>query len=758
MAHHRKGVWSTISGLSRRTLAGALCTALTLSVPAVASAAGPPSEAGKHRPRLGLVLSGGGARGAAHAGILKVLDELRIPVDVVTGTSMGALVGGLFATGKTPAEIEQILYDMDWGAAFKDTPPRNRLNYRRKTDEDGFLIKATIGVHDGRITIPKGAVQGQTITHLIRTLTLPAACARDFDDLPTPFRAVAADIVTGEEVVLGSGDLALAMRASMSLPGILVPVEWHGRTLVDGGITDNLPVDVARSMGVDRIIAVDISTPLFTKDELKSALDILNQVSTMLTRSTTEAQIATLTDEDVLIVPDLGDITSGDFDRAVDAVAAGEKAARAAVGKLRRFSVSPQEYARWKRLRARKVGCGRQPVVDEIEVDNTTRIADRAIMEHVHVKPGEPLDPNRLAEDLQDIYGLGMFDVTDYSLSEKDGHTVLKIKTRERSWGPGYLRFGLGLESNVGRVARFNLGVRYTRTLLNSLAGEYRVDLRVGSHPLVRFEWFQPLERGLKWFFSPAAQVDQNTFSVVSDGMELFTYRAREAFVTADAGRLLGQWGEVRLGLYSGTARGDLLVGIPILPHLKASLGGARGQFNVDTLDRLAFPRRGYQFSAVLDQALTGLGSDADYVVGTLRARGVWTRGRHTLVGTAMAGDTTLESATDGPISRFSLGGFLRLSGYFPDEFLGARAFFGSLNLRRQLNQASGIVSMPVYIGVSLETGNAVGIDQPLSGSLLHTAGSLYLGVDSFLGPIYVAAGWGEGGRNQFYFFLGQTF
>jgi len=729
---------------------------LALASPVALAAEGAPE--GRDRVRLGLVLSGGGARGAAHAGILKVLDELRIPVDVVAGTSMGALVGGLFSTGRTPAEIEQILYDMDWGAAFKDTPPRNRLNYRRKTDEDGFLIKASIGVRDGKITIPKGAVQGQTITHLIRTLTLPAACTRNFDDLPTPFRAVAADIVTGEKVVLGSGDLALAMRASMSLPGIFVPVEWHGRTLVDGGIADNLPVDVARSMGVDRIIAVDISTPLFTKDEIHSALDILNQVSTMLTRSTTEAQIATLTGEDVLIVPDLGDITSGDFDRAVDAVAAGEKAARAAAAALRRFSVSPEEYARWKQQRTRRSGCGSQPVVDEIQVDNETRIADRAIMEHIHLKAGDTLDPTRLASDLQDIYGLGVFDITDYSLSEVDGHTVLRIKTRERSWGPGYLRLGLGLESNVGRVAKFNLGVRYTRTLINSLAGEYRVDLRVGSHPLVRFEWFQPLERGLKWFFSPAVQLDQNTFSVVADGMELFTYRAREAFVTADAGRLLGQWGEVRFGIYSGSARGDLLVGIPILPHMKASLGGARGQFNVDTLDRLAFPRRGYQFSTVIDQALTGLGSDADYLVATLRARGVWTWGKTTFVGTAMAGDTTLESATEGPISRFSLGGFLRLSGYFPDEFLGARAAFGSLNVRRQLNQASGIVSMPVYIGASLEMGNAVGIDQPLSGNLLHTAGSVYLGVDSILGPIYLAAGWGEGGRNQFYFFLGQTF
>ncbi len=732
-----------------------ILTLALLWAPAPASGAG---AEGQERPRLGLVLSGGGARGAAHVGILEVLEELRIPVDVVTGTSMGALVGGLFASGKSPEEIREILETMDWPGAFKDTPPRNRLSFRRKTDEDGFLIKASIGVRKGKITIPKGAVQGTSILHLLRALTLPAACVRDFDRLPTPFRAVAADIVTGRAVVLGSGDLALALRASMSIPGVFVPVEWNGRMLVDGGISDNLPVDVARSMGVDHVIAVDISTPLFTEEELRSALDILNQVSTMLTRQTTEAQIATLGEGDVLIVPDLGDITSGDFDRATDAMAAGVRAARAAVEQLRRFSVSPEAYERWKRERRRRVGCGPQPVVDEIEVDNETRIADRAIAEHLHQRTGEPLDPSLLARDLEDIYGFGVFDVADYELHEREGRTILRIRTRERSWGPGYLRLGLGLESNVGRDAKFNLGVRYTKTLLNRLAGEYRFDLRVGSHALARFEFYQPLESSLHWFVAPSVQVDQKNFSVVMEGMELFKYRARNAIASLELGRSLGQWGELRLGAYTGTSRGDLLVGLPLLPTVRANVGGLQAQFNVDTLDRLAFPRSGFKAKALTLQSLEALGADRDYLVTEFIGRAVGTLGRTTCLVTGMVGDTTLDSAEGGAISRFSLGGFLRLSGYFQDEFLGGRAYFGSLNVYHRLNQTTSLTSMPIYVGASLEAGNAVGLGAPLSAAELHTAGSLYLGVDSYLGPIYLAVGWGEGGRTQFYFFLGQTF
>ncbi len=712
----------------------------------------------RRRPRIGLVLSGGGARGTAHAGVLEVLEELRVPVDVVTGTSMGALVGGLYASGKTPDEILQILYDMDWTAAFKDKPPRNRLNFRRKSDENGYYVKAAVHVRKGKIVIPKGAVQGQTITHLLRTMTLPAACVRNFDELPTPFRAVAADIVSGQKVVLSTGDLALAMRASMSLPGIFEPIRIGKHLLVDGGIADNLPVDVARQMGVDVIIAVDISTPLSPEEELTSALSILDQVSTLLTRRTTEAQIKTLRPGDVLIVPDLQGITAAGFDKTREAVLGGEEAARKAADALRRYSLPQEEYERWRQQRRRRIGCGAGPVVDEIKLVNDSLLADRAVAEHIHAQAGQPLDSRRLAVDLQDIYGLGVFDLADYNLGQEDGKTVLTIRTHESATGLGTLRFALGLESDVGRQSTFHLRVRYTRLLVNHLGGEYRLDMNVGSHPKLGFEFYQPLDGGMKWFVSPFVLAEQQYFNVISDGRELFTYRAKEIAAGMDVGRLLGNWGELRLGAYSGKSWGDLLVGLPILPHVKANVGAARFQFNVDTIDRLVFPGKGFQIQTEIFQALTALGAEEDFLTDFLKARAVATFGRLTVEATTLLGDTTLNDPRNATVSRYSLGGFLRLSGYLPDEFLGGRMLFASLNVRRRMNNVSGLLSMPVYLGASLETGNAVALSAPLTMVGLHTAGSLYMGVDSFLGPLYLAVGWGEGGRNQYYFFLGQTF
>ncbi len=710
------------------------------------------------RPRIGLVLSGGGARGIAHAGVLQVLEELRVPIDVVAGTSMGALVGGVFATGHTPEEIRKILLSIDWAAAFKDRPPRNRLSYRRKTDEDGYLVKTSVGFRDGKLTLPKGAVVGGTITHLIRSYTIQGACVESFDDLPTPYRAVAADIVTGQKVVLSHGDLALAMRSSMSLPGILEPIRIGKHLLVDGGIVDNLPVDVAREMGVDVVIAVDISTPLAPEKALTSPLEILNQVSTMQTRATTEAQIATLTDRDVLIVPDLEGISSADFENAPEAIRRGELAARALAAKLRRYSLSPEEYARWKQERWARTACPAHPRIDRINVENDTRLHTRVITGQLHVKPGERLDPDVLASDLQNIYGMGVFDRVDYELKEKDGETVLDVRVKERSWGPGYLRFGLGLQSNVGRSSGFDLGVRYTRTLLNSFGGEYRLDLRVGSHPLAGFEFYQPLDPSMRWFVSPGITYSQDTFSVVIDGEEYFKYRSRQTVGRVDFGRLFGNWGEIRAGLFAGRARGDLLIGVPILPHVTNDSGGLHAQFNVDTLDSLAFPAHGLRLNTLFLQNIEGLGADESYTQTVFRAHGAMSAGPWTFEMVGLGGDSSVPHRADAPVAGFSLGGFLRLSGYLPDEFIGGRLAFGSLGLRRRLNKVGGIVSMPVYLGVTLETGNAVPLGSTLAWEELRTAGSLYLGVDTFLGPLYVAAGWGEGGRSQYYFYLGQVF
>ena len=348
----------------------AALTMLASSGPGTAAQAAPVAVPAK-APRIGLALSGGGARGIAHVGVLKVLDELRIPISCMTGTSMGAIVGATFAAGTPPAEMEKIVLAADWNSIFRDKPPRDEIAVRRKIDDYKTLWAPEFGVKDGGLALPKGVIAGVSIESFFRAMTSPALGITDFNKLPIPFRAMATDIETGESVVLGHGSVAQAMRASMSVPGAMAPVEIDGRLLVDGGIADNLPIDEARKLCADVVIAVNISTPPLKRDQITSALTVVGQLINFLGKQTVDEQLKRLGAQDVLIAPDLGDISSVTFERSADAIRIGEQATRAMADSLKRYSLPPEQYAA---LRATQVA-GRQALgtVDEIRVEGLER-------------------------------------------------------------------------------------------------------------------------------------------------------------------------------------------------------------------------------------------------------------------------------------------------------------------------------------------------------------------------------------------------
>jgi NTE family protein len=314
---------------------------LVLCLPATSHA----QVATDDRPRIGLALSGGGARGASHVGLLKVLERERIPIDYIAGTSMGSIVGGMYASGMSTEEIEAQLTAVDWDDVFKDKIDRKNRSFRRKTDDRLWLIGGKVGFKHGDVQLPAGLIQGQKINQLLIQLTLPVADIDDFDDLAIPYRAIAADIQTGETVVLDSGSLPKAIRASMSIPAIMTPVPWGDRKLVDGGIASNLPIEVVREMGADIVIAVDISTPLSEEDASTSLLSVTGQLTGFLTRRNVEAEIATLTEQDILLVPDLGDIATGDFERIAEAIPTGVASAEEHLAELRRYSINKAAFA-----------------------------------------------------------------------------------------------------------------------------------------------------------------------------------------------------------------------------------------------------------------------------------------------------------------------------------------------------------------------------------------------------------------------------
>jgi NTE family protein len=379
------------------------------------------------RPRICLVLSGGGARGMAHIGVLKVLEDLQIPIDCIAGTSMGAIVGGLYASGMTAKQIDTTMRSLDWQEAFRDAPPRRDLAFRRKQDDRNFLVRLPLGLKHGKLLLPKGLIQGQKLQETLRQLTLPFSNTTNFDLLPTPFRAVATDLETGNAVLMEKGDLAIAMRASMSAPGVFAPVELDGRLLVDGGLAENLPINVARAMHADVLIVSDVSFPLQGRTALDSALSISNQMLAILVRKDSDRQRATLGPQDILIEPNLGSATATDFSVPTNVIAGGAAAARDAVAKLSAYSVGDSAYREYLAHRAaREPGL---PAIQFVRVDEDSKRYEETIMAEMQPLVGKPLDLNEVGRRITELYGLGNFETLDYTLVEQPAHPAGRSDT-----------------------------------------------------------------------------------------------------------------------------------------------------------------------------------------------------------------------------------------------------------------------------------------------------------------------------------------
>ncbi len=729
------------------SVARLLCAALVVLSWTFLAAAEPRAAP---RPKVGLALSGGGARGAAHIGVLKVLEEHRVPVDCIAGTSMGALVGGLYASGLTAAELERIITEVDWAEAFADKIPRADRSFRRKRDDDLYLVKNKPGLRGGRLLFPPGLIDGQRIDLLLKRHSLPVVTVRDFDRLGIPYRAVAADVTTGEAVVLGHGDLALAMRSSMAIPAVFAPREIDGRLLVDGGITENLPIDVVRRMGADVVIAVDIGTPPTGREGLRSLPAITMQLTTLLSEQNRERQVASLGRDDIFIRPDLGTITTASFDRAAETIPIGTGAARAVAARLDRLSLSEEDYRAHRE--ARRHGTA-SLTVDEVRVVNHSRLADDAIAARLGPLAGGPLDVDRLETALDQVFGLELFESVYYDVTRESDRDVLTVTARERSWGPDYLQAGIAaFEDYEG--PDFNVALAYSRTAVNRRNGEWRTGVQVGRDPGVFTEFHQPVDRALRAFLQARASAGAqavNTFDAT--GHKTSELEVRRVGVEAAAGRELGTWGELRAGVVRESGHIATRVGEPIAPDHDFDTGDAFLQFHVDRLDDVDFPRSGGGLRARLTGGLRALGSDTGYEQALLEASCARTRGRWTALVGGMLGVTLDDDAPTQ--SLFSLGGFARLSGMEHDELAGQQAALARVTVYRRL---SALPVLPLYGGLTAEYGNvfATRSDIRLDGGL--ASGGAFLGFGTPVGPLFLAYALAEAGRSNYYLTLGETF
>ncbi|HEV2268822.1 MAG TPA: patatin-like phospholipase family protein [Steroidobacteraceae bacterium] len=725
--------------------------------PAAASAAAPP-----HRLRIGLVLSGGGARGMAHVGVLKVLEKLHVPIDAIAGTSMGAVVGGLYASGLSPEQIEATLRSINWQEAFRDRPPREDLTLRRKQEDENFLVKFPFGIKGGRPVLPMGLIEGQSLTEVLRRLTLPVARITSFDDLPTPFRAVATDLETGQEVVIGSGDLTSAMRASLSAPGVFAPVERGGRMLIDGGVADNMPVDVARAMGVDVLIVVDVGFPLLPRNKLTSVAAISNQMLAILMRRKSQQELAHLGPHDILIRPALCDTSSFDFGDVHRLLGAGAAAAWQVRDRLGALAVSPERYQSYEQRReAPRLP---PPRIDFVKVQTGAATDSQSVEELFHDMIGKKLNPDVVGRRITTLYGQGGLDTLDYRVVPQGDEYGLLIDARGNSIGPNYVRFGLSLQDDFQGDSTYDAAMRYVMSEITPTGGEWVTDGQIGQTSLLSTEVFLPFSHFSGWFVMPHTSIEARNLPFLIGQSERAQYRVDTFDYGVDFGKQFSNWGEIRTGVYREEDRSRLTIGdpedteLPFPPHQQFGSRSYFTRLTYDTLDDINFPHFGEQATLQWtgERYVAGGQPHLNQVTFDLLAAHTW-RDRNT-VSLSMSGGSDLERPTN-LLMEFPLGGFLDLSGLKRYSLWGPHYGIGRLLFYRQVDRGGpGYFDVPIYLGLSLEAGNTWQNMSDAKFTSLHKDASVFLGFDTLVGPVYVGSGFDDHGDQSFYLFLGRTF
>jgi NTE family protein len=712
------------------------------------------------RPRVALVLSGGGARGLAHVGVLQVLEEMKVPVDCVVGTSMGALVGGTYAAGVRPAKMREALGKTDIESLFDDPPLRSEIPQRLKREDYKPLFDFTLGYNNGEVQLPVGTAAGYKFELFLKQLVGAGASIAgiDFDQLPTPYRAIATDLENGHMRVFGSGDLPKVMRASMSLPAIVAPTMIDGSLYVDGGLVRNLPVDIGRQLCGDVIIAVNLGTPLLKRHQLRSVLDIASQSIHLMAEQNVQRSLGELTDDDILIEPDLDGISSADFLDKDKIIERGVDAANLRASALSRLAVAPEAYDEW--LAERKQREMPPVEITRIKVVVTEGFNASAVEHDLKVKPGKEFSSETIDEDVSRMFGRADFSYLSYSVyPEEDGATAI-IDAETKPWGPGYLRIGLGALSDFSGPTQLNLAASYRRTWANSLGAEWRVDAQIGYDSLLAAEFLQPLQLRDGLFIAPYAEWRRRFVQFYSEDLRLGQYRELTETAGIDAG-LTGAFGEARLGPYVAQVRTIPDFGIisPFVNRDEFTLSGLRLQGVADHLDRPRFARSGWFASGEVRSSFQSQdeAQNGSKVHAVASWRGVTSFGRNTFAALLEAGETPDDHLAVYDV--FQLGGPLRLSGLFLDQLTGTRYNLATLTYYRQYSSLPARLGRGVYLGASMEAGR-------INDSLMQNSwdwkwtysNSVFWAADTVLGAVYLGLGYSSLGQGSAYLMIGPRF
>jgi NTE family protein len=703
----------------------------------------------RHRPTIGVALEGGGAMGLAHIGVLKWFEEHHIPVDYVAGTSMGGLVGGFYATGMTPEEMQKLIEGLDWREILGDRTPYEDLSYRRKEDQRAYPNSLIFGLRHG-LSAPAGLIAGHQIGLLIGRVTLPYYGISSFDDMPVPFRCVATDLVSGQSHVFKDGPLAIALRSTMSIPGVFSPVREGKAVYVDGGLLDNLPTDVVRKMGAEIVIGVHLESAPVEANDIRSVFSVLNHsVSAVVT----ENEMRSLELADSIISVPLGEFTTVDYAKSEPIMQRGYEAAKTKARMLEAFALNDADWEAY--LQARKAREHTElPIPQFVKVEGTSQRGAVDVARYLKGFPGKPIEPQRLDAALTRLTGVGRLDSASYWLTEQDGKAGLLVRVVEKNDAPPMFQMAFEVDGSQAGNVDFTMGTRFTFMDVAGYRSEWRTDLLLGNTYGVQTELYRPFSPESRWFFAPRADASDTTFQIYAKNDPLADYRIYRINIGGDLGYSFGRFSELRVGYEVGSLNTKLRLGTPEIPAVEGRVGQSHLHYLLDHTDDPVIPRRGFSAESNFRWFDQSPGAASSFPSLDLKLGYFQPMTRIVSFFAESEGGSTLGTTSTG-IPQFFLGGPLRLSAYGNNEFQGNQYYLFRAGFVHDLLTLPPFVGRKVYAVGAYEIGKMYGVtaDSNLPNDV--AAGLL---AETAVGPLFIGGSVGDSGHRKWFFQLGRVF
>ena len=703
------------------------------------------------RPRLkiGVALEGGGALGLAHIGVLQWFEDHHIPVDYLAGTSMGGLVGGLYATGKSPQELLQLVDAQNWDVILGGAIPFEDLSFRRKEDKVAFPNSILLGLRKG-LVLPGGLNAGQQISLLIDRETLPYSNVQSFDDLPVPFRCVATDLVTGKQAVFKDGPLSRAMRATMAIPGLFSPIRDNEHVYVDGGLVGNLPTDVVRQMGADIVIGVHLQTSPGEAGKIQSLFSILGRSIDVVVAGN---EIRGLAGADIIINVPLQDFTSLDYTKSKAIVDKGIGAAAEKAHVLETYSLDDADWAQYLgRRKAHRIS--NVPVPQFVKVQGASPEAVKNIERFLQPMAGKPIDSNKLEGLLTRLTGIGRYDTAGYRITRQNGQDGLLVTVHEKPYAPPTLQLGFEVDGSESNDVDFTLATRLTLLDVAGYRSEWRTDFIFGNTYGVQSELYRPFSPSSRWFFAPHAAASSSAFKIYRKSDPLAEYRFNRTEIGTDIGYGFSRFSEIRFGYEIGTLDARLRLGTPEFASISGRTGAARFRWLYDHTDDPVIPRSGLNAESNFRWYDTSPGGTSSFPVWDAQVGYFRPITRPASLFLTSEGGTTFGS-TGNSYPQFFLGGSNRLSAYGTNELFGDQYYFFRAGYLHDLWTLPPLAGKKVYAIAAYEFGKMYGFP-----NASRFPNDIAIGVlaETAVGPMVFGGSVGDSGHRKWFFQLGRVF